>query len=327
MAMAGRREGRTGGAVAAVVSSVVVAALVSGCSGMGAAADERGSVDGATATAVVRRAADVLARSGTSRVRTSMETATGGTRLTIRGTGAFDYGKRRGRLLVVLPQDAAGDEEHRPVTELFAPGALYMKNRGAGVPPEKWVRVDTTRLADGNLVTGGATDPISAAELLRGAHDVTYVGEAKAAEDGATLRHYRGTTDIARAAQAASPQARGALRAAAKGFSVDEVPFDAYVDEQGRLRKVSQRFTFSGVGGGGSSPSAGSDPSAGSGPGTGSRPGAGSGPSAGSTTGTGAGTSTEVVSTTVTYGFGTRAAIELPPGRDIYSGEIAVPHG
>ncbi|MFG2194739.1 hypothetical protein [Streptomyces sp. NPDC048639] len=283
-----QRRGRRRGVVAAVVSGLVVGLLTTGCSEMGAAADERGSVDEATAVAVVHRAADVLARSGSSRARTSMETATGGTRLTIRGRGAFDYAERIGRLVVVLPQDAAGGEEHQPVTELLAPGALYMKDRGAGVPADKWVRVDTTALADGNLVTGGATDPLSAAELLRGARDVTYVGEEKAPEDGVTVRHYRGTAHIGRAADAATPHARGALAAAAKGFSEDAVPFDVYLDEQGRVRKVRHRFTFPNSGG--------------------QRP-------------------TEVVSTTVLYDFGTGVNVELPPERDIYAGKIAVPQG
>ncbi|WP_234487496.1 hypothetical protein, partial [Streptomyces sp. MBT54] len=172
----------------------------------------------------------------------------GGTRVTIRGQGAYDFRKQMGRLRVVLPKDpagkdAAGAEGHRPITELLAPGALYMKNRGAGVPDDKWVRIDTTGLKDGNLVTGGVTDPMAAAELLRGAADVTYAGKTELA--GVTVHHYRGVADLGRAARAASPQSRGALSAAAKGFSKDAVPFDAYLDEDGRLRKVRHRFTFS----------------------------------------------------------------------------------
>ena len=108
---------------------------------------------------------------GSSKARTSMEMATGGTRVTIRGEGVYDYRERLGRLKVLLPQDPAGASEHRPITELLAPGALFMKNRGAGVPADKWVRVDTATLSDGNLVTGGATDPFAAAEVLRGTQD------------------------------------------------------------------------------------------------------------------------------------------------------------
>ncbi len=226
-----------------------VMTISSGCSGAGGdggdGAGERavaGDGRAGTAAAALRRAAEELVGAGSAETRTSMETASGGTRVTIRGQGAYDFRKQLGRIKVVLPKDAAGADGHRPITELLAPGALYMKNRGAGVPDDKWVRIDTTALEDGNLVTGGVTDPTASAELLRGAGDVTYVGRTELA--GVAVRHYRGTADIGRAARAASPSSRGALAAAAKGFSTDRVPFDAYLDDEGLLRKVRHRFTF-----------------------------------------------------------------------------------
>ncbi|WP_326589375.1 hypothetical protein [Streptomyces sp. NBC_01294] len=237
-----RRRGRAGEAVLAAGVALAVTAM-GGCAGGGGGgggSDGRPPAD--AAAAVVRGAADALVKTGSARARTAMEMATGGTRVTIRGEGGVDFKNRMGQLLVMLPADVKGEDEHRPITELLVPGALYMKNRGAGVPADKWVRVDTTTLADGNLVTGGATDPLVAAELLRGAQEVTYVGETEVA--GAKVRHYRGTTDIGRAAEKASPEVRGALEAAAKGFSKDTVPFDAYLDEEGRLRKVRHRFTY-----------------------------------------------------------------------------------
>ncbi|MGW1654913.1 hypothetical protein [Streptomyces atratus] len=266
------QQHRSGGGVRAVCALAVVGvmAATAGCSGGGggddrAMADERGGADSLDA---VHRAAAVLAGTvhgtgtgtgtaagagagarsvaGSAEVRTSMETAAGGTRVTIRGRGAYDFCNQVGRLEVVLPEDAAGEDRHRPITELLAPGALYMMNRGAGVPADKWVRIDTTTLEDGNLVTGGVTDPMAAAELLRGARQVTYVGRTELA--GVAVRHYRGISDIGRAAREASPKSRGALAAAAKGFRTDTVPFDAYLDEQGRLRKVRHRFSFANEG-------------------------------------------------------------------------------
>ncbi|MFE7511924.1 hypothetical protein ACFU8I_11965 [Streptomyces sp. NPDC057540] len=239
----GRPQGRGSGAFA--VTAVLVGSLVGtvGVTGCAAPDDPKPAADPALA---VRNAADALARAGTSKASTSMEMATGGTRVTIRGEGGYDFRHRTGRLQVLLPRDPAGASEHRPITELLTPGALYMKNRGAGVPADKWVRVDTTTLDDGNLVTGGATDPAAAAELLRGAREITYVGEAELA--GVKVSHYRGVADIARAARAASPQLRGALAAAAKGFTEDTVPFDAYLDAEGRLRKVRHQFSFSNQG-------------------------------------------------------------------------------
>ncbi|WP_307668463.1 hypothetical protein [Streptomyces sp. V2I9] len=244
---------RDGGGARAVRALAVTGAIAvtAGCFG-GGGAGGTGDGSGQRSVAAERpldllgRAADVLVAAGGAETRTSMETTAGGTRVTIRGQGAYDFRRQLGRIKVVLPEGAAGADGHRPITELLTPGALYMKNRGAGVPDGKWVRIDTTALKDGNLVTGGVTDPMAAAELLRGAADVTYVGKSELA--GVTVHHYRGVADLGRAARAASPQSRGALGAAAKGFSKDAVPFDAYLDEDGRLRKVRHRFTFSSEG-------------------------------------------------------------------------------
>ncbi|MYT35987.1 hypothetical protein GTY66_07945 [Streptomyces sp. SID8356] len=280
-----------GGARAARVLAVAgVIAVTAGCVGADGGSGGGGGSHGSGQRAVAAerpldtldRAADVLAEAGGAEARTSMETAAGGTRVTIRGQGVYDFRTQTGRLKVVLPTDAAGAGDHRPITELLAPGALYMKNRGAGVPDDKWVRIDTTTLKDGNLLTGGVTDPMAAAELLRDAGDVTYVGKSELA--GVTVHHYRGVADLGRAALAASPQSRGALSAAAKGFSRDAVPFDAYLDDAGRLRKVRHRFTF-----------------------------ATEGQEAAEVT---------VVSTLLLYGFGAPVAVKLPDEDDIYTGEI-----
>lgn len=250
------RQHRCGGAALAVCALAVAGAVAvcAGCSGP-AVGGESGTggravtgVSGADASAaVVRAAADALSRAGSAETRTSMETAAGGTRVTIRGQGIYDFRRQLGRIRVVLPKDVTGSPDgHPPITELLAPGVLYMKNRGAGVPEDKWVRIDTTVLEDGNLVTGGVTDPMAAAELLRGAGEVRYVGRTELA--GVAVRHYRGTADLGRAARAASPASRGAMAAAAKGFSSDAVAFDVYLDDDGLLRKVRHRFSFAAEG-------------------------------------------------------------------------------
>ncbi|MFD1663279.1 hypothetical protein ACFSL4_35235 [Streptomyces caeni] len=275
-----RQHDRAGAAALATVGLLLCGGSLSGCAGGGAAAEDARS--GADAVEVLHQAAGALVRAGSSKARTSMEMATGGTRVTIRGEGVYDYRDRLGRLKVTLPQDPAGAQEHRPITELLAPGALFMKNRGAGVPADKWVRVDTTTLSDGNLVTGGATDPLAAAELLRGVRRATYLGRTEVA--GTQVRHYRGVADIGLAARSASAGNRGPLRAAAKGFATAEVPFDAYLDDEGRVRKVRHRFSFL----------------------NGEQK-----------------TTVAVASTTLLYDFGTPADIRLPAGGDIYAGKIA----
>lgn len=124
-----RRRGGTFAALAAVLGVVAT----SGCSGGGGAVADDGRGGGHSDE--VLRAADVLVGAGSSKARTSMEMATGGTRVTIRGEGGYDFQRRMGQLTVVLPKDPAGAEQHRPITELLTPGALYMKNRGRACPP------------------------------------------------------------------------------------------------------------------------------------------------------------------------------------------------
>ena len=276
-----RRHGRGRGAVvtAAVTTGLLICATGCTRAGDAATADARPAGD---TVRVLHRAAATLVAAGTSRTTTSMEMATGGTRVTIRGEGVYDYGKQLGRLRVLLPQDPAGASPHRPITELLAPGALFMKNRGAGVPADKWVRVDTATLSDGNLVTGGATDPFAAAEVLRGTREATYVGRTRIA--GTEVRHYRGTADLVEAAKHASPGNRGPLGAAAKGFATAQVPFDAYLDDEGRIRKLLQRFSF--VNGQQKDTVA-------------------------------------VASTTLLYDFGAPVHVRLPRPADIYAGRIA----
>jgi hypothetical protein len=276
-----RRQQRRTRKTAVTVGLVVgLGACATGCGG--ATAEGASGNPGYNAVTLLTRAADTLRSTGTSKATTSMEMATGGTRVTIRGKGVYDYDKHLGRLTVVLPQDPAGTPEHRPITELLAPGALFMKNRGAGVPADKWVRVETATLSDGNLVTGGATDPFAAAELLRGTRTATYLGKTELA--GTEVRHYRGTADLADAARSASAGNRASLAAAAKGFATAEVPFDAYLDNQGRIRKLRERFSFVND-------------------------------SSKDTVG--------VASTTLLYDFGTPVDVQLPSSRDIYAGRIA----
>jgi hypothetical protein len=144
------------------------------------------------------------------------------------------------------------------------------------------VRVETATLSDGNLVTGGATDPFAAAEVLRGARTATYVGRTEVA--GTAVRHYRGTADLAVAAEDASAESRAALAAAAKGFATARVPFDVYLDDDGRIRKVRHRFSFV----------------------NGQREEA-----------------VAVASTTLLYDFGAAVDVRLPAAGDIYAGRIA----
>lgn len=317
-----RRHGHRGAVVAnAVAGGLALGLLLSGCAaqdpvvpdGRGLREDLKSlstqarpagdETDPRRAREALVRAARVLAGAGGAKVRTSMETVSGGTRLTIHGSGLYDFSRPAGQLTVLVPEDAAGDAEHRPITEVFTPGRLFMKNRGAGVPGDSWVRLATASLADGNLLTNGATDPLAAAELLGGAREVTYMRDERVG--GVRVRHYWGTIDLGRAARAAPERDREPLTVAAKGFSNGTVAFDAYLDDQGRPRRVSHRFSVDGRGRGGDPVSPGSSAPSGS-------PVASAPPMT-------------VVSTVELYDFGIPVRVALPAPGDIYAGTVGSP--
>ncbi|MFF8774048.1 hypothetical protein [Kitasatospora sp. NPDC015120] len=266
-----QRTGRTGGrterrarpvAGAALLAAVLAgAAALAGCTPDGAAGTDgadaaaappaNGAVDQVSADRLaadpltaVRAAADVTGRSGTAHATTELVTESAEKKAVFTGTGGYDYTKRIGRLEVQVPPGAATTGK---IVEVLLPGTVYLQNSGAKVPEGKWVKLDVRQLPDGNLVSGGATDPSSAAGALRGAQKAELVGTESL--DGVALKHFRGTLDLAKAADATGGRGGDGLRMGAQTFTVKEVPYDVWLDEQGRLHKVVEVFTFAGVAG------------------------------------------------------------------------------
>lgn len=125
--------------------------------GTSAAPTDKLSDDPLTA---VRGAADVTGRSGSAQAATQLTTESGQKKASFTGSGGYDYVKRVGRLEVAVPPGAATTGK---VVEVVLPGVVYLQNSGAKVPAGKWVKLDVRQLADGNLISNGATDPATAA--------------------------------------------------------------------------------------------------------------------------------------------------------------------
>jgi hypothetical protein len=126
------------------------------------------------------------------------------------------------------------------------------------------------------------------------------------------------------AAREASPHRRGQLEAAVRGFSGKDVPFDAQIDGQGRLRKVRHQFTFAGGTPGGPD---GTESGAAGGTGAdadndaGTKGGGGDGGDEGGEGDGRAGVA--VASTTWFYAYGAPVEVVMPEPDDIYAGKIA----
>ncbi|MEU6235483.1 hypothetical protein [Kitasatospora sp. NPDC047058] len=251
----GRRSGRGLPQLRSAAGAVALAAALAGltgCSG-GAAGPDGDAADRGASTpdqlsadpvTAVRNSADITGRTGSAHTTTELVTESADKKAVFTGTGGYDYVKRIGRLEVTVPPGAATTGK---IVEVVLPGTVYLQNSGAKVPEGKWVKLDVRQLPDGNLVSSGATDPAAATGALRGAQKAELVGAETAG--GVALKHYRGTLDLAKAAEATGGRGGDGLRMAAQTFTVKDVPYDVWLDEQGRLHKVVEVFTFAGVAG------------------------------------------------------------------------------
>ncbi|MDH6118254.1 hypothetical protein [Kitasatospora sp. GAS204B] len=238
-----------------VAAAALLAATLSACGGASGGSADASPAGTASQSPVadkladdpltaVRNAADITGRTGSVQAATQLTTESGAKQADFSGSGSYDYGKRIGRLEVQVPPGAATTGK---VVEVVEPGIVFLQNSGAKVPAGKWVKLDVRQLADGNLISNGATDPATAAAALRGVQQASVVGDETL--NGVPLKHYKGTLDLAKAADATGGQGAYGLRMAAATFTVKDVPFEAWLDAQGRLNKVTEFFTFAGVAG------------------------------------------------------------------------------
>lgn len=237
-------------------AAAAAAAALTGCSTVGGASTpssdtaQRGGVLSSDTLAqnpltAVRGAADITGHSGTLHDTTTLVTVSASQRVTLHGSGDYDYTKRVGRLVVNVPAGSGGAKAPGKLTEVVAPGVVYMLNRSNDVPAGKWVKLDVRELSDGNLVSSGATDPASAAAALRGADSAHKAGSSEIG--GVRAVEYTGTLDLAAAAKATGGPAANGLMAGANAFTVKQVPYQVWLDPHGRILRVIETFTFAKV--------------------------------------------------------------------------------
>jgi hypothetical protein len=142
--------------------------------------------------------------------------------------------------------------------ELFlVDGVMYMSTStfaalGANTDAlggKDWVSMDLNDVVPGfeslAKLGSGQNDPSQAFEYLKGASDVQLVG----AEDvgGESTQHFRGTLDLEKAASQLPADAREAVRATMDQFQSQfgstSMPFDVWVDDQGRIRRMTYALT------------------------------------------------------------------------------------
>lgn len=221
-----------------VTAAVLTAALgLAGCGASSSPAKAKAKDVSVAPMAAVRNASAATVKSGSARFTMRLDIATGGATTSLSGAGAFDYARKVGTISVQLPT-ALTQGKAAKVDEIVTPSALYMSGALFG-QPGKWVKVDVAKLGLSGLAT--QTDPSQLTKTLDAITAGSKVGPETV--DGVATTHYRGTLDATKAYAALSGKAKDLVQQAGVTLPTS-IPFDAWVDGQGRLVKVVEDFSL-----------------------------------------------------------------------------------
>ena len=162
------------------------------------------------------------------------------------GRGVFDTGTNGSGRLAMTVEDSNGQAS--TIDTLIDGAVLYLRSPvfQQVIPAGKeWVRVDLGTLAKqngvdlGSLVDSNPT-PNGALAYLRGATGrVQDLGKEKV--KGVETTHYRTTIELEQAAKRAKGSTRQSIRRVIDVAGVKRLPMDAWVGDDGYVRKVSYR--------------------------------------------------------------------------------------
>ncbi|NHC47205.1 LppX_LprAFG lipoprotein [Motilibacter aurantiacus] len=222
----------------AIPATALAAALAFGLSACGGSSDEgaapapAGSVAASASPSGPTASGDfaqVLADSqratlaaGTARIEMQAGVGLAGQAQDVSATGAFDFAAERGSMTVTTGLGG----QSVSVKTIVAKDAVYVQNPAS---PGQWIKQEVPQ-GLGGLASG---NPAAALGVLTSAtSDVVLAGEEDVRGD--RTDHYTGTIDPAALAQSL-PQAQQDQLAALG----DAWPFEAWIDDEGRLRKLT----------------------------------------------------------------------------------------
>lgn len=211
---------RAAGSAAALV-------LLTACGGSGGASSQAPEL---TPVAAVQSASAATAQAGSSKVELLSETSAGGQQVRITAKGAVDNAARTGLLTLELPSVAGGGV----IEQRILGDVVYMT-----LPQEPGVfyQLDLAALAGSSF--GSSTDPTGGLKALEAvSDDVREVGQEKV-RDADTTR-YAGSYDLQAAAAALQGPARAQVEQLGQLTGQTSFPFEAWLDDQQRVRKFVQ---------------------------------------------------------------------------------------
>lgn len=231
---------------------VAVALTVSACTSNDAPPDPS-----ANARERLFAATEATRGAGTARIeehvvmsfpRTDADVASGS--ITVDAEGVLDLRGRRGRLSVTTTGEGlAGADALAGDMEMILSGdAMYMSSpflQQLAPRHERWLRVSFEELGLRGMAQLGQQDPLAFVEILRGVYgDVVDAGRETVR--GADTTHFRSTVDIERLVESLPRGAGDSVRASFGQLGVRSMPVDVWLDEQGRMRRLSSDLELSG---------------------------------------------------------------------------------
>lgn len=194
---------------------------------------------GVSAVGAVQAAGQRSGTQGSSRFVQTTLARSGGIDATVAVSGVLDYGRKTGALTVTVgPAGKAG----MSIQERIVGNDLYV---AAPQQPGTFYRLRLKDLVGTSL--GSSTDPTAGFQALKAASpDVREVGKERVREADTT--HYRGTYDARAAVGKVDGVAKQLFASTLKGSNLKAVPFDVWIDTQGRVRKLVQRLTVMAAG-------------------------------------------------------------------------------
>lgn len=223
----------------------------------------RGSFEGTGGTVFLREAAEATSEVTSQRFTMTLDMDTPGTGgVSVDSEGAFDNETGRGRITMDMTESFAntGADESLPegagIMEMIVDGGTtYVKSplysmMGGG--DEEWMRIDTEELTDTSSLGGGqAVDPAEFLRFLEAAGgEIEEVGTEEVR--GVETTHLRTTLDLRKMLEEASDEERAELEEDLEGLGAGagaftSLPTEAWVDEDGYVRRFTMTFDFSHV--------------------------------------------------------------------------------
>ena len=185
----------------------------------------------------VLAAAETTTREATANVAIEVETQAAGQAISVSGTGQMDAARNA---VAMDLETAVPGQEPLQLSQVVIDNTMYIKGL-PDVPADQWVQVSLEELGAAPTANPAAgADPARQLQLLRQVSDDVR-GEGTEEINGVTATKYTGTVDLQEAADAAAeqdPQAAQSLRRQYEALGVSTVPFEVFIDDEGRPVRV-----------------------------------------------------------------------------------------